>query len=60
MGDANGKKEEDNQTSEDGYKRKRFSIEEVHKVDYYCRIAVPIVYVIFLSAYVGYYKSRTR
>ena len=60
MDEARAKHKENEQGRENArYKEKKYSTEEIHIVDYYCRIAIPIVYFIFLSAYIGYYKSQT-
>ena len=60
MGEARAKQEENQQRAENAPNtEKKYSTEEIHIVDYYCRIGMPIVYFIFLSIYLGYYKSQT-
>ena len=58
INDENGKQEGRNQSNEQVQKAKRFSAEDAHIVDYYSRIGIPVIYFIFVCAYVGYYKSK--
>ena len=57
-GDQNGNSNLSTLESQTKKPKKAFILEDAHIVDYYSRIIVPLVYIIFLLTYVLYYALQ--
>lgn len=61
LGEANGSNAtQENEAHHKEPKSRRFLPEDAHIADYYSRIGVPLIYLIFMFAYVGYYVGTSK